>query len=209
MSDEDGILDLDDPSLSEPQTYDPEADTDAYIPPPELDPEGNAIDYMLKLSLGENKHGTRQTYFKKDKNGKPFGILMIDLTIVQPGGLFDNMKLRAIYPMTMIDRSGGSRLGNICRLLGSPMPPGLNPKEMGGFAEGLIAAEPILPARLQWKCYCGNCEKEIGKLLGESKWPEKVNSDGEKVGHLGEARCPDCQGEVRAGVEVKRFYAAS
>lgn len=209
MSDEDGILDLDDPSLSEAQTYDPEADTDAYIPPPELDLEGNAIDYQLKLSLGENKLGTRQTYFKKSKAGKPFGILMVDLAIVQPGGAFDNARINSEWLMTLVQqRTGGSTLGNVCRLLGSPMPLNLNPKEMGEFGEGLIASEPILPARIQWIARCRSCEKDIGKLTGERNWPEKVNAEGQVVGHLAESTCPDCGSEVRANVEVKRFYSA-
>ena len=95
MSDEE-IISLDDASLQEAQQYDPEADRDAFVPPPELDEQGNAIDYLLKLSLGENKFGKHAAYFKRDKNGNPMGILMVDIRVVQPNARLTSSNLTPI-----------------------------------------------------------------------------------------------------------------
>lgn len=201
MSQDEEVISLDDPSLMEAQQYDPEADRDAYIPAPELDPQGNAIDYMLKLSLGENKFKKREAYFKKDKSGNPMGILMIDVRIVQPGGAFDNFKLKSDYLNTYIDkRSNASGFTNMARLLGSPMAKGLSVKGQADFLVPLIAAEPILGGKVQWNAYCGNCGEEKKQLFGERNWPEK-----EGGGHKSLVECPDCGTELVPGVGVKRF----
>jgi len=207
MSEQEEVISLDDPSLMEAQVYDPEADRDAYIPAPELDPQGNAIDYMLKLSLGENKFKKKEAYFKNDKNGQPMGILMVDARIVQPGGDFDNSKLRAYYLNTYIDKkTKASGFTNTARLLfesgqaPSLMPKGLGVKAQADFLVPLIAAEPILGGRVQWNAYCGNCEEEKKQLIGERNWPEKDGG-----GHKSLVECPDCGTELVPGVGVKRF----
>jgi len=207
--DKDKILDLDDPSLKEPQEYDPEADTEAFIPAPELDENGNAKDYLLKLSLGENKLGTKKMYFKKDKNGNPFGVLMVDLSIVDPGGAFDKFKLGGLngrYPNTIVQsRSGGSPITNLCRLLKEAMPPKLSLEKQAAHVESLIAAEPTLMGNIQWKAYCTNCQEEVSKLTGERNWPEKKNEAGQVIGHIPKAECPTCKADVTPGVELKKF----
>lgn len=200
MNNDDDIIQLDDPSLQEAQQYDPEADRDAFIPPPELDPQGNVIDYLFKLSLGENKFGKREAYFKKAADGKPMGILMVDVRIVQPGGLFDNFKLNPEYLNTYLIK-GTNGFVNMARLLGSPMSKGLGVQQQAQHLEPLIAAEPILGGRLQWSAYCGNCEVEPKNLKGERGWPEK--SDG--IGHKPLAECGECGQELTPKVSVRRF----
>lgn len=211
------IIDLDDPSLQEAQQYDPEADRDLYVPPPELDQDGNAIDYLLKLSLGENKFKTHKTYFKKDKQDRPMGILMIDLTIQDPGQPFDGFKLSPKYLNTYVDRrSGASDFTNIARLLGNPMPKGLGVKAQAEHVEPLIGSEPLIGGRIEWGSpFCRNCEEEKDSLRGERKWPEKYATDdnGEVlepkvvIGHIPLKPCPDCGSDLVPKVELKRFIA--
>ena len=206
MADEE-IISLDDPSLAEAQQYDPEADRDAFVPPPELDAQGNAIDYLLKLSLGENKFGKHAAYFKRDKNGNPMGILMVDIRVVQPNGPFDKFKLNSDYLNTYIDkRTNASGFTNMARLLGSPMPKGLGVQQQAEHLEPLIAAEPILPGRLLWDApWCGNCEEEQASLKGERNYPEKKDDSGSVIGHLAKAECPSCGQDLIPKIVVKKW----
>lgn len=202
------IIDLDDPSLQEAQQYDPEADRDLFIPPPEMDSDGNVIDYVLKLSLGENKFKTHRTYFKEGKQG-PMGVLMVDLTIADPGSPFEGFKLSPKYLNTYIDRrSNASDFTNIARLLGNPMPKGLGVKAQAEHVEPLIGAEPLLGGRIEWAApFCRNCEEEKPVLRGERKWPEKKDDEGRVIGHIPLEQCPDCGGDLVPKIELKRFIA--
>ena len=209
MADEkDEILDLDDPRLQESQTYDPEADANQFIPPPELDESGNAIDYLLKLSLGENKFKKKSAYFKNDKNGDVMGILMVDISIVAPGSPFDKAKVNSEYFNTYVNkRTKASSVTDIIRLLSEyghceKLPLGLGVKAQMEFLEPIIASEPTLPGRLQWGAYCQNCEEEKTSLQGERKWPEK-----EGGGHKPEKDCDDCGTTLTPKVSVKRFIS--
>ncbi len=204
MSEEkDKILDLDDPSLKEAQQYDPEADYNAYVVVPELDDAGNVIEYQLRLELGENRFKEKRMYFKRDKNGDPFGILRVDMSIVQPGGQFDKSRLKAEYMNTIMRQRGKEKTSaiiNLCRLLKSPMPKGLSLAEQGTYTEKLLAGAPILSGTVQWTAYCGNCEEDVKELTGERNWPEA-----EGGGHIAKAECPTCNTDLVPGVKVKRF----
>lgn len=196
------IISLDDPRLQETQQYDPTADANQFIPPPELDENGNIIDYLLKLSLGENKFKKKETYFKKDKQDRAMGILMIDISIIDPGGKFDKARLAPEYLNTYVNlRTNASSFTDMARLLGSPMPKGLTLPEQAQHLESLIASEPIIGGRVQWTAYCGGCEEDKKSLVGEKKWPEKEG------GHVPLIECPDCGTELTPKVGVKRFIA--
>lgn len=199
------ISDLDDPRLQEPQNYDPNADSQQFIPPPEIDENGNAIDYQIKLSLGENKKGNKRMYFKTDKNGRPFGILMVEARIVDPTGMFDNFKLASVYPTTMTNRTSASEVSNLARVCGSPLPAGLTLKEIAEAIEPLLAAEPVVLARIQWTAYCRACDQEKGKLAGERNWPVKLDDQGNQICHTALKDCPDCGADLTPNIKIKRY----
>src|SRR3977135_1184158 len=211
MSDEnkkEEIIDLDDPRLQESQHYDPEADANQFIPPPELDEQGNVIDYLLKLSLGENKFKKREAYFKLDKNEKPMGILMVDISTVSPGSPFDKAKLNPEYFNTFVNpRTNASSFTDLARLLYKggfceKIPSNLSVKDQASFIEPVVASEPTLTGRVQWTAYCPNCEEDKKSLQGERKWPEK-----EGGGHLPMVECPDCGTDLTPKVSLKRFIS--
>ena len=210
MSDtKDDILDLDDPRLKEPQSYDPEADADAFIPIAELDSKGNVIDYLLRLSLGESKYNGKHMYFKQTDKSGVYGVLMIDLNIVDPGGLFDKAKLRSQYLTTIVQKkTNASGITNLARLLKSPMAKNLSLQDQAEHIEKLLGAEPTLLGNVQWRTYCSNCEEEISRLVGERNWPEKKDEAGNVIGHIPKAECPTCKGDVVPNVELKRFIDA-
>lgn len=201
------IIELDDPRLQENQHYDPEADANQFIPPPELDENGNVIDYLLKLSLGENKFKKREAYFKLDKNEKPMGILMVDISIVAPGSPFDKARLKPEYFNTYVNpRTNASSFTDLARILAAAghsekMPSNLSVKDQASFLEPIIASEPTLTGRIQWGAYCPNCEEDKKKLLGERSWPEKEG------GHIPQAECPDCGTDLTPNVNLKRFIS--
>lgn len=202
------IIDLDDPSLQEAQNYDPEADADQFIPPPELDSDGNAITYAVRLSLGKNKFEETKAYYKEDKKGRPMAILMVDVEIVDdsPEHIFDKARLSSEYFNTYVNpRTKASSYTNIARLLGSPFATGLSVKEQSEILEPLIASEPVIGARIQWGAYCKGCEEEKMKFEGERKWPVKVDGNGNTIGHIPLAECDDCATEMTPKISVKRF----
>lgn len=203
---EETLLDLDDPSLQEAQNYDPQADADAFVPPPERDENGNVITYTVKLRLGENKFKKKEAYFKNDKQGRPMGILMVDSEIADSTSIFDGARLGSEWFNTFVNkRTSASSYTNIARLLGSPLPPGLGVKAQSELLENLIASEPLIGARIQWSGYCRGCEEEKTFLEGEKKWPEKVDSDGNTVGHIPLIECKDCGTDVTPKIKVKNF----
>lgn len=208
----DDLIDLDDPRLKESQNYDPEADYSAFIPPPEIDSEGNAIEYFFKLGIGEKKiegkDPIKGMYFKSTEKSGTYGVFPLTLELVQPGGDFDRFKLGMEYPHTIIDkRKGTSQIVDLMRLLGEPMPKGLDLAQIKQYVEGVIAANPILPGRIVWGApYCTNCQKEYDSLAGERKWPEKKDEQGKVVGHVAKVECPECNTDLTPKVKVKRYF---
>jgi len=201
------ILDLDDPSLREPQQFDPEADGDAYIPPPEIDSEGRAITYRVKLSLGENSeeiakvYGKYGMYFKRSEKSGQFGVLRIEAEIVDPSGIFDKFKLNSDWLTTIVNqRTGTSPVANLMRLLGEPFKRGATLEQQREEVAKVLGGNPQVDARIVWTGRCGNCEEDVKSLTGERNWPEKENG-----GHEATSICPDCKGDVIARVKVKKF----
>lgn len=206
------ILDLDDPRLREKQEFDPDADGDAYIPPPELDSNGQAITYRVKLSLGENTDeqvkkvfGERGMYFKSSEKSGQFGVLRIESEIVDPGGVFDKFKLNSEWLTTLVNqRTGTSPVANLMRILGSPLKRGSSLQEQRKHVAKVLAGNPQCDARIQWQARCGTCEEDIKSLSGERNWPEKKDEEGNVIGHEAQDQCPDCKGDVIARVATRK-----
>lgn len=206
------ILDLDDPRLREAQEFDPEADGDAYVPPPEIDSNGQAITYRVKLSLGENSDeqvkkvfGERGMYFKHSEKSGQFGVLRVESEIVDPGRLFDKFKLNSEWLTTIVNqRTGTSPVANLMRVLGEPFKRGATLQDQREHVAKVLTGNPQCDARIVWQARCANCEEDINSLKGESNWPERKDEKGEVIGHESVSQCPDCKGDVIARVAVKK-----
>jgi hypothetical protein len=198
-------ISLDNPEFSNPQTYDPEQDIDERIPPPELDNQGNVLDYLFKLSTGPNKQGEKNWYPATTKKGNGYIALNVKVQIVDPGQPHDKAFVN-MMPLNTILYNNTSSMVNMARLLGSLMPQGLSPIQQGEYVKRLIDAEPVLPGRLQWSAYCTNCDTEIGALAGERRWPEKKDENGNVIGHEYNSECPDCKTEVHVNPKIDKFF---
>lgn len=202
-------IDLDDPSLRESGTYDPDQNIDERIPPPEIDTQGNAIEYMIKLSVGENPKGEKSFYAMRTKeSNKPYVALKIKAQIVDPGQPWDNAFVQ--YPfggVSTIQVNNTTSMADLCRRLGSKMPTGLSHIEQAEFMMQQLANDPILPGRIQWTGYCTGCKENKPKLSGERNWPEKL--DGENViGHISVLECEDCDTDIVASPKIKKLFEA-
>jgi hypothetical protein len=197
-------ISLDDEEFSNPVEYDPSQDQDIRIPPPELDSNGNAIDYLFKLSVADNKNGQKQPTPRQTQRGTKYLMLNVNCQIVQPGGQFDKAFVQLMPPSTMTF-NGTTSAANLARILGELMPKNLSHKDQMEFLMGLLASEPTLGGRVQWTGYCRACEKDIPALQGEKNWPEKKDEAGNVIGHEPVAICPDCHGEVTANVKVDKL----
>lgn len=204
------ILDPDDPSLQEAQNYDPEADYNAYVPPPTIDANGDPIVYQLKLKIGANKpYGTKDAYYKRSPKAGTFGVLRVDIEIVQPGSPFDKYRLYSdrmgsMYPTTIIDKvKKTSPVLNLCRILGSSVPKGQSIQQQCKHLVDLLSAEPLQMGTLQWSAWCGSCEETISDLRGEHNWPTDSNG-----GHKAKTTCPACHSDLTARAEFKEFLEA-
>jgi hypothetical protein len=198
-------ISLDDPEFQNPQIYDPEQDISERIPPPELDTNGNALDYLFKLSIRVNKDGEKTYYPAITKKGNKYVALNIAVQIVDPDQPHDKAFVN-MMPLNTILYNNTSSMVDMARLLGVPMPQGLNPVQQAEFVKDLIATEPTIPGRIQWSAYCTNCDTEIPALAGERRWPEKKDEAGNVIGHEHVTDCPDCKTEVHANPKIDKFF---
>jgi hypothetical protein len=201
-------IDLDDPEFQSPSTYDPEQDIDLRIPPPELDLQGNAIDYVLKLSVGENPNKEKKPYAAMSKGkGTKYLALVVKAQVVAPGQIYDKAFVQYPFGMvTTIDFNGTNSMVDLARKLGSKMPVGLSKLDQAAFVHSLLQSEPTIPGRILWTAYCNSCKNDIAQLNGEARWPEKKDESGEVVGHLPVAECPECSQEVTANPKIKKLF---
>jgi len=203
---EETMIDLDDPEFQQPSEIDPNQDIDVRVIPPEIDANGNAIDYILKLSIGENKQGQKKPYAKVTSKGNKYLALNVKTQVVAEGQPFDNAFVQFPFGnVSTMPFSGTSSAANLARVLGSPMPAKASPLDQIACISALLEAEPKVPARLLWTGYCTSCEKEVPKLQGQKNWPPKVDESGEQVGNLQVAECPECGSDVNARANVKKI----
>jgi hypothetical protein len=203
------VIDLDDPDFQQPGEYDPNQDMGARIAPPELDEDGNVIEHLIKLSIGE-KDGKKQPYGTESKKGNKYIALLVKAQVVAPGLPYDGSFVQFPFGMvTTTTFNGTNSMADLARLLGEPMKPKLPLYEVAANITSLLEGEPMLPGRLIWSGYCRKCEKDIPELTGEKRWPEKKDPEtGEVLGHLSLTDCPHCASEVEARVSIKRLLPA-
>ncbi len=199
-------IDLDDPEFSNPQDYDPEQDLEIRLAPPELDSNGNPIDYMIKLSIGENKEKKKAPYARQNDKGVKSLALNVKAQIQADGTPYHNAFVQ--FPFGGVSTqmyNNTNSVVNLSRLLGQKAPKNLSPLDQTARLVSILENEPILPGNITWAGYCSNCQKEQVELMGEGRWPEKKNEAGEVEGHLNVTTCPECAGELTAGVKIKRL----
>jgi hypothetical protein len=208
MSDESVLtVDLDDPALQEATEYDPTQDINVRVVPPELDSSGNVVDYLIKLSIGENANKKKEPFAKMTKGNKKYVGLVVKAQIVASGSPWD--KAFVNYPfngVTTISFNGTNSMADLARVLGKQMPPKLSQLDQAAYVVSLLESEPTVVGRIQWRTYCSNDEKEIPELVGEANWPEKKDDDDKIIGHLSVTKCPSCKDELQASAQIKRLF---
>lgn len=199
-------VELDDPEFSNPIQYDPTQDAGARVTPPELDKQGNVIDYLLKFSVGENPQGVKKPYATVSGKGNKYIGLKVGVQVVAPGSPVDKSFVN--YPYGGVTTSifnGTTGMADLCRALGNTMPANLGAADMAAFTEAFLNSEPTGLGRIGWSGYCSIDKKEIPQLNGEKNWPEKKDEAGNVVGHESVAECPECGGDVEARVTLRRI----
>ena len=211
MSDENATtIDLDDPEFQETTDYDPTQDINARTVPPELDLDGNVIDYDIKLSIGDNKAGKKEPYAMITKKGTKYVALQVKAQIQAPGELVHNSFVNFPFgSVSTMPFNGTNSMADLCRILGKHMPPKLSQMDQAAYVVSLLSDSPVVKGRIYWDAYCSNCSETVGQLVGERNWPEKKNSDGKVVGHISSIDCPKCKQEINASAKVKKFLVKS
>lgn len=207
MSTEQVTYDLDSPEFSSPEIYDPTQDIDARVPPPELDEQGNVIDYIFKLSIGENKQGEKKPFAKVSANNKPYLALSVKAQAVAEGKTWDKAFVQ--FPFmgvnTLVGANGTNSMVDLANKLGHTMPSKLSMAEQAAYVMSLLQSEPTIGGRLQWRGYCSGCGKDIKALTGEKNWPEKFDADGNKMGHVSTVECNECGSDIQASTQIKKL----
>lgn len=200
-------INLDDPDFQEQQIYDPEQDIDQRQPPPEIDLQGNVVDYLFRLTIGDNKQGEKKPFARQTKKGTKYLALIVKAQVVAEGQPFDKAFVQ--FPFSSVSTmifNGTNSMANLARVLGNPMPANLSQLDQAAYIVSLLETEPLVPGQLEWRTYCSNCETDIHSLEGERNWPEKKDEDGNVVGHKSVAKCPTCNNELSASVQIKKLH---
>ena len=174
------VIDLNDPNLLSAE-LDTNPDIDPYAAPPPL-PDGR---YRVKCKQidvkGPDGQPARYTV-KLGKDGKPpYAYTALELTVIDPAGKLDGLKVYDRFVSTMQQRNGGVPLVWIQKCLGVTLPAKSNAKQILDSFFKVIGGEPELEIETVWEGGLDEADRERfetaqvkqPRVLGQHRFPQK------------------------------------
>lgn len=207
------VIDLNDPNLLSAE-LDINSDIDPYAAPPPV-PDAR---YRVKLKQidvkGPDGQPARYTV-KLGKDGKPpYAYTALEMTIQDPAGKYDGLKVYDRFVSTMVARNGGIPLVHILKCLSVTVAAKSTAKQILDAFFKAVAGEPELEVETVWEGGLDEADRERfdqarvkqPRVLGQHRFPQKqVNGKLESVPDL---KVATALGEVNvhAQVRVNGYY---
>ena len=180
------VVDLNDPNLLSGE-MELNSDVDPYAAPPPI-PDGR---YRVKAKQidvkGPDGQPARYTV-KLGKDGRPpYAYTALELSIIDPAGKLDGLKVFDRFVSTLVARNGGVPIAHILKCLGHKLPAKSSAKELLDLFFKALAGEPELEVETVWEGGLDEADRERfekaqlkqPRVLGQQRFPK--NSKGDSV----------------------------
>lgn len=208
------VVDLNDPALLD-QEFDTNADVNAYDAPPPI-PDGRYKAKLKQIDVKGPNGGLRQFNVKTSKQGSPYAYTALEMTLIDPSGKYEGLKVYDRFVSTMQARNGGIPMARVLACLGVKLPAKTTAKQLLDAFIKATASEPMLEIETTWEGSLDEADRERfeqagvkqPRVFGMNRFP--ANPDG-KGGHLPEMDVDTALGKVhlRAQVRVQNYQPLS
>lgn len=198
-------VDLNDPALLEAEVAFDDGKDPYEMPPP-------VVDGFYRVKCKQlSKEVDGQAKFFTIKSGKKgaYAFTALELTIQQPGGVFDGRKVTDNFVSTMQAQNGGVPVVHILsRCLGVKIPPSVKIAQLMELFQKALAGEPDMVVELAWEGNLDQADQDrfkaanvkVPRVLGMHRFPDKLDAAGKVSG-----KSPDIK--VTVGTEQVNMRA--